>query len=434
MRTDRSRDRAWLVPAAAALVLRLGLFAFAAPHPERVMIESDSREYVALARNLARGHGFSQAERPPYDPEVRRTPLYPSTLAAVFATAGEDVRVAAAAGLLASIATVVALVALTTRLAGAAAGPVAGLLLALDLTSGAYATQLLTEPLFALLLLLALLAAGDPRAGDVRSGVSAGLLTGLAALCRPIGLFFAAALLPAFRWRAREPSRAPDPGARIPGPGPRGRTALPVAIAIAVSAATIGVWTLRNARVSGTATFTSQIATNVYLHRAAYVAARLEHRPVEAVRDDWTRAFDSASAGWTEAQRIAWMHEHGRSLVFAHPFVYAAVFADGIVRMLRPDTEILPPLAGLDRAGLLWKGVEALAWAQLLLVYALAAYGASVALRRSRAAALVPLGVLAYFLLVAGPEMYPRFRVPMMPALCMLAAIGATARRGSART
>jgi hypothetical protein len=174
------------------------------------------------------------------------------------------------------------------------------------------------------------------------------------------------------------------------------------------------------------------VATNAYFHRAAYVAARLERRPVEIVRDEWTREFDASSSGWSEAQRIAWMNDHGRALILSHPFVYAAASAAGIARMFRPDADILPSLLGLTRDSMTWRVIFLVAWAQLAIVYALAARGTWISLKRSSVTAFVPLGVVVYFLVLAGPEMYPRFRVPVMPALCMLAA-AAVSGSGSPR-
>jgi 4-amino-4-deoxy-L-arabinose transferase-like glycosyltransferase len=407
MPTPLSPERGWAAPAAVALALRLALFAPAAAHPERLTIDGDSLEYVMLAQNLAAGHGFSLAERPPYNPDVRRTPVFPSVLAGVATIAGRDLRVAAMFGLLCSVAAIVVVAALAARLFGDAAGRLAGFLLAIDLSSATYATQVLTEPLFTVLMLLAVLASVDRRRGDATTGASAGVLAGLAALCRPIGLFLAAALLPAAWWRAR---------------GDRRRTATVLVMAAVVSAAAAGAWTLRNARVSGVATFTSQVATNAYFHRAAYVAARLEHRRVEDVRDQWMREFEASSGGWSQAQRIAWMNEHGRTLILSHPLVYAAAFAAGIARMFKPDRDILPALLGVAHDSSTWSVISVVAWAQLAIVYALAACGTWILLKRSAATAFVPLGLVVYFLFLAGPEMYPRFRVPVMPALCMLAA------------
>ena len=65
------------------LVLVVALALPAWTHPDRLLAEEDSAEYAQLARNLAGGHGFSQAAQPPYEPDVRRTPVYPAVLAAV---------------------------------------------------------------------------------------------------------------------------------------------------------------------------------------------------------------------------------------------------------------------------------------------------------------------------------------------------------------
>lgn len=406
-----SRERVWLLPAVAACAVRLVLFGVAAPHPDRLMIEPDSREYFTLARNLALGRGFSLAAAAPYEPDVRRTPVYPATLAALFA-GSESVRAAAVMGIAAAVATVIAIARLTARLFGNAAPFFAAMLLAVDATSAAYSTQLLTEALFTLLVWLAVLSATDRDLPRSAGALVAGILSSLAALCRPIGLLFAPALLPAFLWRASAWQRA-------------GKL---LVVAMLTSAVPIGLWTIRNRRASGVTTFTSQAATNAYFHRAAYVVAELDGRPVEAVRAEWEREFAAASARWSERERIAWMNDHGASVVLAHPAVYLKVVAKGMARMARPDVEVLPPLLGLERDQILWRAVLAVTWIQLAIVYVLAARGAWLAWREVPAAAFVPLAVIAYFVVLAGPEMYPRFRVPMMPGLCMLAGVGLTRR------
>src|SRR5437763_16081597 len=107
---------------AAALAVRVAFLIPAVAHPERLMTEEDSVEYVQLARNLAAGRGFSQAAGPPYDADVRRTPVYPSILAVLFAIPGTGVRAAALTGILISALTVVA----TARLAATVAGQAGG--------------------------------------------------------------------------------------------------------------------------------------------------------------------------------------------------------------------------------------------------------------------------------------------------------------------
>ena len=79
---------------------------------------------------------------------------------------------------------------------GATAAAYAGLLLALDLTSAVYSTQILTESLFTLLVTLSMLSLLDTRSSDRAAAIASGTVTGLAALCRPVAIGLAAACFP----------------------------------------------------------------------------------------------------------------------------------------------------------------------------------------------------------------------------------------------
>jgi 4-amino-4-deoxy-L-arabinose transferase-like glycosyltransferase len=412
MAAFRRPDRvAWSL-VVMAIGFRLALFGFCAGDPDRSLLDSDSAEYLRIARNLAEGHGFTQSEGPPYTPDVRRTPVYPTIVAAVSAMPHAGVRAAVIAGILAAAATVIVQIELTRILFGPVAARAAGLLLGLDLTSAAYATQLLTEMVFTLLLTGSLLALVDARRSTGPRAVAAGTLAGLAALCRPIALLFPVVLLPACVW--------PESGGRSRKTSTI-HAAVRFVIVVAISTVLVSIWAFRNQRVSGATTISSVAATNIYLHRAAYVAARQEHRRVEDVRAEWERELSERSAGWTTEERLDWMQQHGCALILANPLDYVVVFGQGLLRMLRPDADILPRVLGISTASRAWAVIVTVAWIQLLVVYALAAYGTAIVWRRSRLLAAVPIAVLAYFVLVGGPEMYPRFRVPLMPVICMLA-------------
>ena len=405
----RSGPLLWLF--AGAIALRVALAAGGWAHPERLMTEDDSAEYVRLARNLSAGHGFSQAASPPYTPDVRRTPVYPSVVAVVFGVPGAGTRAAAIAGIAVSAATVLATYRLASLLLGPAAAWWAALLLAADLTSATYASQLLTEPLFTLLFVLSFVPLIEARAPAWRGAVTAGVLSGLTALCRPIAIVAAVALAPECRLRRSL----------------RDAAWLLLAAAV-VAAAFTGAWTLRNFRQSGTATVSSVAATNMYFHRAAYIEAWLQHRRVEDLRDEWERDFRVRSSSWSERERVRWMDEHGRDLVLAHPFVYALVAMRGAARMLTPDWIVLSSVMGGEHTPA-FRAVYAVGWVQLAVVYVLAAIGVARLGRVSRLELAVLLAPIVYFLLIGGPEMYPRFRVPLMPFVSVLAACGITMER-----
>jgi hypothetical protein len=66
---------------------------------------------------------------------------------------------------------------------------------------------------------------------------------------------------------------------------------------------------------------------------------------------------------------------------------------------------------------------------QLLGLYGLMAIGLIVGLRQPQRAGAILLAqaLVGYFLVMSGPEAYPRFRVPFMPFVVLIAAIGAEA-------
>ena len=391
-----------------ALAVRAAVAAGAWTHPERFLTEEDSGEYAILAFNLSAGNGFSQAAFAPYDPDVRRTPVYPSVLAAIMVLLpGSEGRVAALTGMLISALTVLAAFRLGQSLAGDAAGWWAAALLAIDLTTAAYAGQILTEPLFTLLLVLSFLPLTGHAGGATIAAVSAGALSGLAALCRPIAILAFAALAPACRLRSATAG---------------GAVRLWVIAAMMAGTLTMG-WTVRNYRTSGTATVSSVAATNMYLHRAAYVEAYLQQRRVEDLRDEWQRELTARSSGWSEAERVRWMNDHGLGVVLRHPFVYAWVALRSAARMLTPDHIVLSSLAG-GYDSLAFRVLRGAGWMQLAIVYLLAAAGAVRLGRMSPLRASVLAAPIAYFLLIGGPEMYPRFRVPLMPFICAFAGAG----------
>ncbi|MFN8636375.1 MAG: hypothetical protein U0893_21200 [Chloroflexota bacterium] len=183
--TARRGHGFWLDLALLVGVLAVAMFArvrFLAAGPP-TFVTPDSDDYLWPGYALASGLGF--------EPELRRTPLYPIFIAAVLASGGD----------LASIATVQhGLGVLTTALtfglgrvafgglAGRIAGLVAGLMVALSGPLIVYEHYLMSEAVFTLVLTLALLvlavALRSPRRGWL---VAAGGAMALAALTRPIG-------------------------------------------------------------------------------------------------------------------------------------------------------------------------------------------------------------------------------------------------------
>jgi len=176
----------WLVLTIAGLValgLRLA-FLFRAP----VFIIGDSENYFWPGYQLAREIGF--------DLDLRRTPGYPLFIALVVTRIGEDLAALALAQHLLGVVTCLVVAALGIRFWGRWTGVLAGLLVALSgplLVAEQYVmAEALFIPLATLTVAWLALALERPRWWALFGG---GLLIGLAALTRPVGLVLAVAAI-----------------------------------------------------------------------------------------------------------------------------------------------------------------------------------------------------------------------------------------------
>jgi 4-amino-4-deoxy-L-arabinose transferase-like glycosyltransferase len=392
-----------------ALMCRVIPWLAAAADPARVLSPPDSAEYVAIGHNVAAGHGFSADPAPPYRPDLRRTPTYPSLLAGAFLMPNGGLRLASLLGVLAGAASVAATCWIAARLFGRSAALIGGLLLAFDLTSISYSVVIMTEALFTLLLVAGVIVLMKRPSG---SGVSirGGLLLGCATLCRPAGLLLAPVSLPVCAWQ--------QSGA--------GRIARDYLRVNAVFLVVLLLWIGRNFVVAGTPTLSSIWSVNLYFHRAAAVEARLEGRTVNEVRDRSERRFQSLSRSLSEADKLEWMTGHAREVIAAHPWTYVLITVDGFVYMMESDTSELRRLFGLHEGSAALRAIDVSASVQLWILYPAAAIGLLAAWRDPdrRRAALIPVAFIAYFVFVSGPEAYARFRVPVMPFLAILGGLG----------
>jgi len=205
----------WLVltvVGAVALGLRLA-FLFRAP----VFIIGDSENYFWPGYGLAREVGF--------DLELRRTPGYPLFIAFVVRNIGEDLAALALAQHLLGVVVCVVVAALGIRFWGVWTGLLAGLLVALSgplLIAEQYVmAETLFIPVATLTVAWLALALERPRWWTLLIG---GLLIGVAALTRPVGLVLGVAAVLALPVAVWWHGRAPHPLSLVvphpPAPSP----------------------------------------------------------------------------------------------------------------------------------------------------------------------------------------------------------------------
>lgn len=233
---------------AAGVLLRAGA---AAGHDR---VDYDEGRYLDNAVSLLEGKGlathtlslfFGDPPRPPR-PEDISSPLYPVILAGLFLLTGPSFTAAKVLGVLTSVAMIPAAFLLGRRLYGEKAGLVAASLLALQPDQAIVGAWAMTEALYGLLVLAALLVAAPlvgPGGWSWGRTVAAGLMCGLLFLARQNGAAVAAAL--AFLVVA-------DPGRKA---GPLARRLAAAAVMTAVALALCAPWFARNISRFGSPTF-----------------------------------------------------------------------------------------------------------------------------------------------------------------------------------
>jgi 4-amino-4-deoxy-L-arabinose transferase-like glycosyltransferase len=416
------------------------LFVVVSTHPER-LFHRDTGSYIRPALNLLAGRGFSQQEAPPFTPDARRTPVYPLFVALLYGVFGQHPLLVAGGQVALSALTAGLVGLLGARLLPKREAGLGGLLLALSLGSIVYSLYILTETLFTALLLGTSCALVVYReTGRKRFLIGAGLLAGMATLCRPIALFYPLVVAPlagsAHRGRCREGIRA-------------------ALLFLGVAALVVAPWLLRNYRSVGVPTLSTVSNENMLLFNAVSLEADLRGVGQAQVRAEMVERLEQELAqrggAADEALQVRVRREWSRRIILGHPWRYLCVHLRNDLNSLLPNVTELLELLGVTQGGKgtlsvlnqygLWAAVRhyfgGQAWLLGLLLplvglLGLTYLGVLVGLiilvqRRAGFSLALLLLPIAYFLLIPGAPSHPRFRVPVMPYVCLLAGTGLVA-------
>jgi 4-amino-4-deoxy-L-arabinose transferase-like glycosyltransferase len=410
------------VAVAALLVAALGLRVGYMELTPGYEIVHDARDYDMHAASIASGDGFSK--RLTGKPTAFRPPGYPYLLGGAYRVFGVEravdadrIHVARRLGAVLGALGVALIGILGVQLLGRAAGLVAMALAAVYVPSILVTEAIMSEQLFVVLLLAALVTAIHQRrsAHPYAFALAAGLLAGLAVLTRANGLILLLPLALAV-WAA--PRRS-------------WRSAGPPAVLVAVALATVAPWTIRNA---------------VELHAFVPVTTQLGWALAGTYN---TEARDDAvnPGAWRSLRRVP----EYRPLVANFPTVPEVVMERRLNRAGREFIDRHPAYLGtvafwntrrlLDVAGRQWSRHTASTisvepgWADAGVVCfwifaALALFGAT-----RRAARRVPgfvwiVPLVMYLSVVFLAAETPRYRAAIDPFIVLLAAI-AVARRNA---
>ncbi len=417
-------------------------------------VEPDSGDYLALASSL-RSHGSFARDAVGAVPDIKRTPGYPVLLVLTGASEERPLLILIVQAALGAGTCVIAWRTAQALGLPETAGRGAGILLAVDPLSVVYAALVLSETLFATLvagwLLATALAARSPASpASWRALAVSVIAAGLATLTRPLALFLyiPTVWLLGIAWRRGALHAAGAVGILVIGSVP------------------LAGWLVRNRIVSGGFVLTTIGATNLLDYRAAGALAADEGRPYLEVREQLRREHgdDDPTRSAPEARALADRKtELGLAILKAHPTAAAKQSATALVVILAPPgagavlkaTGIHEGGTGLYSAVSSFDGdaidaaVERLEGKLLPVVvvtigcslFALALWaGVAAGLVRAartpgeRRRALALAGLIALLVLPgAGPEAEPRFRLPAMIALALLAGSGMTALRNRLR-
>ncbi len=428
--------RALALVLGVGLALRLALVAYVAPYPERYL-QTDAIGYHQLAQNLVQGHGFSRDSAPPYRPDNFRTPIYPLTLAAVYRLFDREPVAMLFLQALMGTLTVLGVYLMARRLIAPRAGLLAAALLALSPHSILYTALLWSDTEYTLLLTgsiflgMVMLARPEPK-----WALASGLALGLATLTHPRSLYLP--LLFVVAWSA----------ARLRQGAPRRQIVGHAVLYLLAFQMVLLPWRLRNLARFGVPNLTSAPGINMLYYGAALAKA------LETGEDHWSVAqrYDAqlreqGAFRWNEAEfadralRLA-LDEIGK-----RPWNYARVHLLGTAKVFLPGVfavnTVLTGETQIDTSaiyGMLitapsqWRSLMTALetfpptfWAYmaftvpyLALVYGLALRTLLAHLRRPSWPWLFG-GIVLYLAGVAGPAGAPRFRVAIMPLLCVLA-------------
>ncbi len=379
-----------------ALLLRLGALAYFLP---KLNPDVDLDAYRSLARNLAAGRGFV-ARGPGGEPlpQVDRTPVYPLFLAGLMSAGGDRLGVFLAVQCVLGALTCALTSWLAARWLSPPASLAAGLWVALDPNSVVRCVDLRTETLFTLLIVAgACWLARSP--GRAAPWVAAGLIWSVAALCRPIAIAVWVVAVALAGWQRR----------------------WPLAVAFGVGfVPLVGLWSARNAALTGHWFFSTAATYNLYVVRASGVEAERLGVSHNEMQDRFAPRFRSVQffkdrESFETALRDC--RRASREILAASPGIAAKQFVLGWFKVLLGpgarslDVSLREPVAPARGWPVVYAGALAV----------LAAAAVAGAIRLGRAACLLPMLVVYFTLLSGGGGGNSRFRVPVTPMLSVLA-------------
>jgi 4-amino-4-deoxy-L-arabinose transferase-like glycosyltransferase len=402
-------------------------------HPGGIW-EVDSHDYHQLAVNLVTRGEFSRSSAAPYEAEVMRTPGYPLFLAAIYRVVGIHPLRVIPFQIVLSLATLYVTFRIAEGLFGERAGAWAAGLLAADPVSNLYSQLLMTETLFVFFLTVSVYCfLGTMQGNRWHVGsVLGSLFLALATYTRPMSYYLVLIVLPLILFSYRL------------SPGGLRKAAQAALIVLAVQLLFIGGWQARNYLQTGSAEYSHIKGAHLLFSRAAGVVAMAEGLSFEDAQNKLAMKYSEALGAElqrrTQVQLGELWEREGTAIIKAHPVLFLwTTMRGGAALLIGPSNlailfgvnsgEFRSALLRLDfqrfSSGVWLAGVSVLAYGIAFLLVQYTGIVLYVRHRDYREGTLFLALVVVYFLVLSsGPEAYSRFRMPMIPFLCVLSAAG----------
>ncbi len=409
------------------LLLRIPVVLLVAANPDRAVPPGDPPGYLLLAMNLLNHGVFSSSSGAPFFPEILRTPGYPVFLYLVFRAAGPSMVAVAVVQSFFHAASGVLLCRLGESVyRSVSVGFAAALIWAVAPVPSIFTGVLLTETVFTTLFLLAIWLVVEPTPWRTAAGA---LALGSGIWIRPIALLVWAALLPVFvffrDWR---------------------KTIGRLLLFSATLAAVLAPWVIRNAVLVGRPSFSVLQNLNLFAYNVPGYLMRRDGLTLKETRNILDRQYREYLLEHN-LQPANLMEETDAMAAVATPYVIADPVrflwfnaldslnglrpgASYFFMFLSPDTltpddtvgtNLSPAASHLDRPEIL--ATTVLLSLFYLLLFLLAAVGFLLLVRKKDWRTILLFGLPSFLLMyVPGIDSNARFRIPIEPLLCLLAA------------
>jgi hypothetical protein len=412
----------------------------------------DALEYHRLGLNLATHGEFSNTEEPPFEPDTWRTPGYPLLLALLFSMFGESPVVVIVAQQALRVLSVCMLYVIARRRLDPNRAFLVALICLVEPYGIYYSFWLMSETWFVAVLLMLWLAWMEAISSRrwLWFGL-AGVLSGLLVLVRPVGLLVPMVIAAGALGAALQARFLRDEahGGSTAGPYWRGAVVFAVSCGIV-----LGGWMMRNRIVAGRFALSNQSGVVLAYFKAAEVAlwrdGRSNERYIETSLDP--ARIDDPHPIWesidnrlrnqlsnvSEASRstLTWkrlaqgnrgevdpflvsdvLSEIGWSMLMESPLATATCcVVRGLSAMTFPLNLAVRPPPDQETKRIRWTLLGG-----LYLALACAAVAGLIRMSWNLSHSYFSVGVILALLAATVPQLDPRFRVPMVPLLLVLA-------------